>query len=150
MASTPSADGVCETRRQLPFSRSVILDAFAQADRLALWWGPDGFSNEFETFEFKPQGRWTFVMVGPDGQRYANESVFLATGPEQVVVQHVCAPLFTLTVTMTEAEGHTDVHWHQAFDDPAVATAIWHIIEPANEQNLNRLQKVLSTPSVTP
>jgi hypothetical protein len=35
----------------------------------------------------------------------------------------------------------------QAFDDPAVATAFRHIIEPANEQNLDRLQAALAARS---
>jgi uncharacterized protein YndB with AHSA1/START domain len=143
MASIPRADGVCETSRLLPFKAADVVAAFAHPELLAQWWGPDGFSNDFEVFEFRPEGRWTFVMIGPDGQRYANENVFLATGPDQVVIQHVCAPLFTLTVTMTEVDMHTHVLWHQAFDDPAVAAAIGHIIEPANEQNLDRLNAVL-------
>jgi hypothetical protein len=33
----------------------------------------------------------------------------------------------------------TLVTWEQVFDDPAVANAIRHIVEPANEQNLDRL-----------
>ena len=123
----------------------MILEAFARPAQLAAWWGPEGFSNEFEAFEFKPQGRWTFVMVGPDGKRHANENVFLSTGPDRVVIQHVCAPFFTLTVTLADADGQTDVLWHQAFEEPAVAAAIWHIIEPANEQNLDRLQRLLTS-----
>ncbi len=34
--------------------------------------------------------------------------------------------------------------WSQAFDDLALAASIWHIIEPANEQNLNRLHAMLA------
>jgi hypothetical protein len=30
------------------------------------------------------------------------------------------------------------------FEDPAVAARIRHIVEPANEQNLDRLQSVLA------
>jgi hypothetical protein len=37
------------------------------------------------------------------------------------------------------------LHWSQTFDDPQVTPSIGHIIEPANEQNLNRLHAVLST-----
>jgi hypothetical protein len=31
------------------------------------------------------------------------------------------------------------VEWVQAFDSPEVAAAVRHIVEPANEQNLDRL-----------
>jgi uncharacterized protein YndB with AHSA1/START domain len=42
----------------------------------AQWWGPEGFANTFAQFEFKPGGRWVFVMHGPNGANYPNESVF--------------------------------------------------------------------------
>lgn len=142
--STTSPDGVCATQRLLPCPPARVLAAFADAGCLALWWGPDGFTNSFEVFEFKPQGRWKFVMHGPDGTHYPNESVFLETSTERVVIRHACAPYFTLTATFTEQAGQTLLHWHQAFDDATLAASIRHIIEPANEQNLNRLQQALA------
>jgi uncharacterized protein YndB with AHSA1/START domain len=144
MNSQPTANGVCATTRILPFSKAAIFNAFADEKRLAQWWGPDGFSNTFEVFEFKPQGRWTFVMHGPDGANYPNESVFLEVSPDRIVIQHVCQPYFTLTVTLSESDGHTSLHWSQAFEDPQLAATIWHIIAPANEQNLDRLHQALA------
>ena len=29
-----------------------VFAAFSEANRLAAWWGPDGFTNTFEQFEF--------------------------------------------------------------------------------------------------
>lgn len=144
MPTTPRADGVCETSRQLPFKAGDVFNAMAQADQLAQWWGPEGFTNEFELFEFRPQGRWRFTMVGPDGQRYPNENHFLETSPTRVVVRHLEVHPFTLTITLNDQGGHTEVRWRQAFDDPALAASIWHIIEPANEQNLDRLHALLA------
>lgn len=144
MNSSPKADGVCATRRRLPFSAAEIVAAFADARSLAAWWGPAGFTNTFELFEFKPQGRWRFTMHGPDGTDYLNENVFLQTSPTQVVIRHVLVPLFTLTITLTESDGGTLLTWHQAIDDAQFAAGVWHIIVPANEQNLDRLHAVLT------
>lgn len=144
MNSVPSADGVCATIRVLPFKRTEVFAAFAQEQRLKNWWGPDGFSNTFQGFEFRAQGRWKFVMHGPDGTNYPNESVFVETSPDRIVIQHISQPHFTLTVTLTDSGNSTMLHWNQAFEDPKVAANIWHIIEPANEQNLNRLHRSLS------
>ena len=145
-ASTSARDdGSFATSRPFPYPATQLLNAFAHADRLARWWGPDGFTNQFEVFEFRPQGRWTFVMQGPDGQRYPNACLFLETGPQRIVIRHTVVPLFTLTIWLTETDGHTQLHWHQAFDDPAVAAAVAHIVVPANEQNLNRLQALLDS-----
>lgn len=144
MKPEPGTDGVCETTRLLPFPRENVFEAFKDGTQLAKWWGPDGFRNTFEIFEFKTDGRWTFVMHGPDGKDYPNENIFLEATPERIVIRHVSHPHFTLTVTLADEQGLTMVHWRQAFDDPKVAAGIWHIIEPANEQNLNRLHAVLA------
>lgn len=144
MATDPRADGVFETSRLLPFKLADVFAAFAQAEQLAQWWGPDGFTNDFEVFEFRPQGRWTFVMIGPDGQRYPNQNLFVETSPGKVVVRHLSLPHFTLTVSIVEQGSQAHVHWCQSLDDPVVASHIAHIIEPANEQNLNRLHKLLA------
>ena len=69
------------TSRILPYSPQDIYSAFASADLLASWWGPEGFSNTFEVFEFKAGGRWKFVMHGPDGNNYFNESWFVELVP---------------------------------------------------------------------
>ncbi len=143
MPTQRSADGVFTASRLFPFTPTQIFAAFADADRLATWWGPDSFRNTFEVFEFKPQGRWKFVMHGPDGTDYANDCTFLETSPQRVVIRHVTAPHFTLSITLTEAGGPTRLDWRQAFDDPRVAAAVAPIVGPANEQNLNRLQAVL-------
>jgi uncharacterized protein YndB with AHSA1/START domain len=141
--SNSNSNGICTTSRLFPFPPEQIYTAFADADKLAAWWGPYGFRNTFEVFEFKAQGRWIFVMHGPDGQDYANECVFLETSEQKIVVRHVCAPLFTLTVTLTQSDGQTRLDWQQAFDDPQLAASLAHIVVPANEQNLDRLNAVL-------
>jgi uncharacterized protein YndB with AHSA1/START domain len=144
MTSHSSADGICATSRLLPFKRAAVFAAFEDANRLAKWWGPDGFSNTFEVFEFKAGGRWKFVMHGPDGTNYPNENIFLEASPDKIIIRHILQPLFTLSITLSDSGSSTLLHWSQAIDDPNVAASIWHIIQAANEQNLNRLHAVLS------
>jgi uncharacterized protein YndB with AHSA1/START domain len=148
MTTHLSVSGVCSTSRRIPFAPERIFEAFANAGQLARWWGPDGFSNTFELFEFKAQGRWKFVMHGPDGKDYPNECVFLEVSPQKIVVRHIAAPLFTLTITLEAVGADTQIQWNQAFDDPSVAASLAHIIVPANEQNLNRLCEVLLSSKV--
>ena len=84
-------------------------------------------------------------MHGPDGSDHANESVFLEVeAPSRIVIQHLSPPHFILTVTLAAHEGGTQINWVGEFEDPAVAARIRHIVEPANEQNLDRLESVLS------
>lgn len=126
--------------RQLPATPAAVFAAIKDPARLATWWGPDGFTNRFDVFEFRPEGRWVFDMIGPDGKVYPNESVFeRIEADRQVVIRHVCAPHFTLRVTLEPVAEGTRVHWQQVFADAAVAEAVRHIVVPANEQNLDRL-----------
>ncbi|OWW20461.1 SRPBCC domain-containing protein [Noviherbaspirillum denitrificans] len=138
------AGATFSTRRVLPYSPQQVFDAFANPDVLARWWGPNGFTNTFELFEFAPGGRWKFMMHGPDGTHYQNESVFLKLdSPSTIVIQHVSQPHFTLTVTIAANNGGTEIAWNQEFESSEVADRIRHIVEPANEQNLDRLHAVL-------
>ncbi len=126
--------------RNLDATPAAVFAAIGDPARLAKWWGPDGFSNRFEVFEFRPGGKWVFDMIGPDGRVYPNESVFdEIEADRRVVIRHVCLPHFTLTITLEPTPGGTQVHWQQVFADAAVADAIRHIVAPANEQNLDRL-----------
>jgi uncharacterized protein YndB with AHSA1/START domain len=134
-----------QNSRHFPHPPQAVFAAIQDPDRLARWWGPNGFSNQFEVFEFRTGGRWVFDMIGPDGTRYANESVFAQIDTDrQVVVDHTCAPLFRLTITLEPEGDGTRVHWLQVFEDAAFAQAMKHILEPANEQNLDRLAQELT------
>ena len=125
--------------RVFPYAPAAVFAALADPARLARWWGPAGFSNTFQTFELVEGGRWVFTMHGPDGQNYHNESVFESLEVDRrLVVRHVVAPLFRLSIELVAQEGGTRVDWVQVFDDDAVAAAVQAIVEPANEQNLDR------------
>ena len=79
-------------------------------------------------------------MHGPDGRDYPNESQFVEVLPNaRVVIRHLNAPHFVLTVELRAEVQGTRVQWTQVFDDPAVAQAVRHIVEPSNAQNLQRL-----------
>lgn len=137
-------DRTLATSRTLPYSPQEIYRAFASPDLLALWWGPEGFPNTFEIFEFTVGGRWRLVMRGPDGSSYLNESIFAALVPDaQVVIRHDCPPHFTLTVELTPVSGGTYFTWAQAFDDAQTAQAVRRRAGSANEQNIDRLTDVL-------
>lgn len=132
------------TTRKLAASPEAVFAAIKDGERLAKWWGPNGFSNRFDVFEFHVGGKWIFSMIGPDGTIYPNESMFSSIEVDrQVVIQHLSQPCFTLTITLEPISGGTLVRWDQEFADASVAKAVRHICEPANEQNLDRLSAEL-------
>ena len=128
------------TSRVIPATVDQVFAAFSHPERLARWWGPAGFTNEFSVCEFKNGGRWSFVMRGPDGRTYRNESVFAEIDPpSKIVVHHVSGPEYRLTIVLMAAAVGTVVSWSQAFERDDVARRIEHVVVPGNEQNLDRL-----------
>ena len=93
------------TTRIVSFSPEEIFHAFEDADLLARWWGPDGFTNTFHEFDFQPGGKWTHVMHGPNGIDYPNEAVFRITNIGHIVIEHISHPHFTLSVMFMAREG---------------------------------------------
>jgi uncharacterized protein YndB with AHSA1/START domain len=76
-------------QRELPFKRELIWTAITEPEHSNKWWGPDGFRNEKVSMDFRVGGSWTFDMVGPDGTRYPNHSVFKEiTPPSRLVYEH--------------------------------------------------------------
>lgn len=76
-------------QREVPFARDLVWTAMTEPEHQNRWWGPDGFRNEGVTMDFRVGGAWTFDMVGPDGTRYPNHSVFKEiTPPSRLVFDH--------------------------------------------------------------
>lgn len=139
------ADRTLATGRRLAASPAQVFAAFRDPQRLARWWGPEGFRNHFETFEFRAGGRWLHVMEGPDGTRYPNQARFDAIEePSRIVIRHVSAPGFTLTVTLAPEDGGTGLQWRQVFDTVDLRRQLEAVCKPANEQNLDRLAAELA------
>lgn len=137
-------DRTLRTSRTLPFSPEEIYGAFAAPELLAAWWGPEGFSNTFEIYDFKEGGRWKFIMHAPDGTEHQNESKFEVLEPySKIVIHHDCPPNFRLTVELTAEADGTHVTWNQVFEDAQTAQLVKERAGPANEQNLDRLTRVL-------
>lgn len=137
-------DRTLRTSRILPFSPKDIYGAFASPDLLAAWWGPEGFTNTFDVFEFSVGGRWKFVMHAPDGKSYLNESFFEELVPDaKIVIHHDCPPNFKLTVQLSPVSEGTLLAWEQVFEDSGTAQAVKQRAGSANEQNIDRLTRVL-------
>jgi len=138
------------TSREILATVEQVFAALSNPERLARWWGPAGFTNSFSECDFKNGGRWSFVMHGPTGNHYPNESVFTEIeAPRKVVVQHISEPKFRLTIVLASTTAGTLVSWSQAFESSEVASRVEHIVVPANEQNLDRLTaEVLREPEM--
>ena len=95
MSEASNKSEIISNERLLSVMPRDVFAAFEQPERLARWWGPNGFHNTFEQFEFATGGRWYFVMHGPDGTDYRNECIFREILRDtKIVIDHVSQPRF--------------------------------------------------------
>jgi uncharacterized protein YndB with AHSA1/START domain len=125
--------------------RDLVWQAWSEPQHLRFWWGPKGFRNTFETFEFKQGGVWQFIMHGPDGTNYPQEWVFIEiTPPSRIILDHLTAPKFRVTATFEELDGKTKVTFRQLFEEAAVCDSVKPRAVPGNEQFFDKLAAHLS------
>jgi uncharacterized protein YndB with AHSA1/START domain len=132
--------------RVLPFPREAVFDAYANPAKLVEWWGPEGFTMTVETIDLRAGGEWRFVFHGPDGKDYKNHLVFRAIErPARFVVDHISGPKYLGTVTFDEVDASaTRVTMHWLFENPGVIAKIRPIVERGNEENFDRLGRLLA------
>lgn len=135
------ADREIVTTRVFPFSREVVFSAWSDPAQLAGWWGPQGFSNTFEVFEFRLDGDWRFVMHGPDGASYPNHSVFrVIRPPERIVFDHLSTHWFRVIADFEEVgPGETRLSFRMQFETVAECERVKVFAVECNEQNFDRL-----------
>ena len=55
--------------------RDLVFKAWTEPERLAHWWGPEGFALPFLELDMRPGGTWRACMRGPDGTNYWQHGV---------------------------------------------------------------------------
>lgn len=131
------------SRRKLDAPRNLVYRAWTEPELLAQWWGPNGFTNTFHTFDLRPGGVWEYTMHGPGGADYPNRNVFHEIGPECIVLRHESRPHFILTSTFEDVDDKTEITFRQTFETEEEYKKLKPICEEANEQNLDRLGSLL-------
>jgi len=126
-------------------SREHVFKAWSNPDNLKRWWGPEGFTNTFNEFNFHPGGKWSFVMHGPDKKDYPNESVFVKIEePGLVVLNHISQPKFQIEATFEVISvSETKVYFRMIFKTPEECNNLKGFVTDKNEENLDRLEIVL-------
>ena len=100
--------------RELTISRLInapqelVWEAWTNPEHIRHWWGPVGFSCTISKMDLTEGGEWEFVMHGPDGKDYDNHWIFRIVTPQRIEGDHLSAPRFTMTHSLTELpDGHT-------------------------------------------
>ncbi len=126
--------------------RELVFHAFREPERLARWWGPNGFRNTVHEFDFRPGGHWRLTLHGSDGTDYKNDYVLLEVAEaERIVISHPDpAHSFQLTVTLAARCEKTLLTWRMCFETAEHCQQVKPFVVKANEQNLDRLEAELA------
>ena len=129
--------------------RALVWRLWTDPHHVAQWWGPNGFTNTIHEMDFRPGGRWSLIMHGPDGTDYPNEWIFAEiVEPERIVMDHASHPKFRFSVTFTEEKGKTLVSVRMVFDDPKILSDVVqkHGAFEGLKQNLERMEAHAAAP----
>ncbi len=133
--------------------RRIVFKAWVDAEQLARWWGPRGFTNPLCEVDARPGGTIRIIMRAPDGVSHEMRGVFREVSePERLVfTNRAIGPngeslLEGLTtVSFSEREGKTTM----TLDTSAVALlpeahAMLNGMNDGWNQSLDRLTMVLA------
>lgn len=133
--------------RVFPVGRAALYDAFADPDKLARWWGPEGFSNRITAFDLRPGGIWLITMTADNGTEFDNRWSFeeVVEGQRITARHHEPVHFFTLEMEFADAGSGARLSWRMLFDRSEETEMLEKFLHAANEQNFDRLARVLGT-----
>lgn len=71
--------------RTIAAPRDKVWAAWANAESLPKWWGPDGFSCKTSRIDLRSGGEWVFDMIAPDGTVFPNHHKYrLFEAPKRI------------------------------------------------------------------
>ncbi|MCL6707064.1 SRPBCC domain-containing protein [Pseudomonas sp. R2.Fl] len=137
-----------EIRNERLFDVEVdtLFSAFADPDKLREWWGPHGFTNRIDAFDFRPGGTWRITMTASNGTDFDNRWTFQEIVPSAriVALHHEPMHVFTLEATFAREGAGSRLTWRMLFDPTDENRELERFLAAANEQNFDRLQALLA------
>jgi uncharacterized protein YndB with AHSA1/START domain len=133
------------TTRLIAAPRELVWKVLTTPDHLRHFWGPDGFTNTFKTYDLKVGGQALFTMHGPDGTDWPNRFIFLTVDPPRLLrydhdnggegpVDHK----FLGEVELTEEDGKTRIELRMSESSIAARDAVAQYAVAGGQQNLDR------------
>lgn len=157
-AATPAEDSkTLIITRTLKAPRALVWKMFSDPYHLAQWWGPAGFTNRVEKFDFRTGGKWLHVMIGPDGKELPTDNDIVEVTPQRrIVFRNAPAdpkifgdnppPGFTKTLAFDEVEGGTLLKLVCTFDKPEHKDAVTRRgFRQGTDQSFDKLEAHLAT-----
>jgi uncharacterized protein YndB with AHSA1/START domain len=131
----------------------LVFKAWTQAEHLAKWWGPEGFTAHSVESDPRPGGAFAIVMRGPDGADFPMSGTYAEVDPPHRLVAESTAAgpdgrtalEAVTTVTLADHDGKTELTVHErAVALIPEAAAMLGGMEVGMAQSLRKLDDVLT------
>jgi uncharacterized protein YndB with AHSA1/START domain len=106
---------------------ALVWAAWTEADRLAQWWGPRGFTITTHARDLRPGGSWRYTMHGPDGKDWPNFTRYHVVEPlarleyDHGATAEDAAPMFRVVARFTDLGGRTELEMTMTLPTPEAA-----------------------------
>ncbi len=134
------------TTRLIAAPRDLIWKVITTPEHLQHFWGPDGFTNSYRSFDLRVGGEARFTMHGPDGKDWPNRFIFLTVDPPHLLrFEHDSGGegdfdhKFLGEIELTEEAGKTRIELRVNEKDMAARDAVAQFAVEGGQQNLDRL-----------
>lgn len=115
--------------RILDAPRDVVFRAWTEPDRVARWWGPQGFVTTYCDMDIRPGGAFRVCMRSPAGAEHWKQGIYREiVAPERLVFTFAWEDAegkpghqTLVTVTLADRGGRTELTLHQAIFETAPA-----------------------------
>ncbi|MDP4285916.1 MAG: SRPBCC domain-containing protein [Bacteroidota bacterium] len=140
ITTTPDCEIV--SSRIFNTKRENLYRAWSDPNHLTNWWGPKGFTNTFNEFDFRVGGKWSFIMHAPDQGNFNNECEFIKIDePSLIAWKRHSKPLFQVVATFEEISiDKTKLVFKMLFDTAEECRKIKAFSMEKNEENFDRLE----------
>ena len=129
--------------------REMVWKAWTDPKIVALWWGPQGFTNTIHEMEVRVVGIWRLTMHGPDGTDYPNRIEYLeVVRPSRMVYHHgeddANPHMFHVTTDFINQDGKTKIVMRMLFKTPEECEATKAFAVEGHNSTMNRLDDMLA------
>lgn len=144
LSTTPDCEIVSTRIFNVP--NELLFRAWAEPKHLKNWWGPAGFTNTFNQFDFRVGGKWSFIMHGPDKGNYANECEFIKIEkPSLIAWKRHSQPIFQVVALFEELDNNkTKLVFKMLFNTASECEKLKKFVVDKNEENFDKLEIELS------
>jgi uncharacterized protein YndB with AHSA1/START domain len=85
-ATNAQSDCAIVITRVFNAPRDLVFKVWTMPEHIVQWWGPKGFTTKVSEMDFRPGGKWRFVMIGADGTEYPAKGIFREIVPLERIV----------------------------------------------------------------